>query len=253
MDTDINAPIVIEVPDERLAEVEKAKMTGEALVSVGSKGNQIATRGMVAKAVQDAMDIGNSPQNRMPDYLTELSNGVEDVMELNQKKAKAHSDVSAEIVRKQQEEVAARHLSREESFELAKQNNDLNRRLAAEYSANMAEWERARQEADGLRSKELRLITEEEAFSGFAITELGKRNKAVKADILERPTFEEKDAIVYGAAEFGAKAKHEYEPEPEAEAQIEYSEQKPLKNPQTQGRKAPAKEAEAPKEAPKEG
>lgn len=258
MDRDFNAPVVIEVPDERLAEVEKAKMSGEALVSVGSKGTQVGARHIVAKAAQDAMDIGTSTENRMPDYLTDLESSVENNMELNLKKAQAHAEVSAELVRQQQEAVKARRQEGGDSFEEAKKNNELNRALAEEYSKNMAEWERARMKAEGVFNKELRLISEEEAFSGEPMTELGKRAKNIKAVPVEREVFETKDAIIYGATGFEEQAKTKLEPVKEAEAQVEYSNETPKAEvPSASSKKAASTKAadkdDSKVEAPKEG
>lgn len=203
MDKELTAPIGIEVPDDRLVEVEKAKMSGEPLVSVGTSGVQIGTTADVAKASQDAMDEGTSAEHNAPDYLVELIANEGDINELNLAKAEAHAEVSGEAIKKQKvENEKARKLLAEDGHAVSNRILERQRKEAEAYAEAIAEFVRERQKAEGAFSREVMKITQEEALSGKPLTEIGKRAAEIDAKPREKDVFVEKDSIIHGAKDF---------------------------------------------------
>lgn len=204
--------VLVEHSDERLSAVEEAKRTGQEFQSVGSKGAEIVNREAVVEATQEwSKDIYGKSDSTLPDYLLELKEGVEDEVQLNQRKAAEHNEVSDEIVAAQQEAAVsdAEKLRKDPKY-FSKRIQELNRQLATNHTeASTAYVENVLQDADGV-SREIVKIRAESVGDPNPATSLGKIAKDKVTDISEsaaREQLQQKDKIIYGEDSFKAQAK----------------------------------------------
>jgi len=229
----IGAPVHVETSDERLAAVEEAKRTGDELVSVGSKGGQIVDRGTLVEETRKVSNEGASETSSLPLYLEELVDNLEDEAELNIRKAKAHSDYSAELARKQQEAaVEAEAKLREDPLYFVKQITERNQKLAQQYNEKMGQYIKEVEGRNSNFNEEIRRITQEEAFSGEPVTEMGKRAQDFKIDEnFAKDALQTKDRIIYGAEDYlGGVADEQPVPQVDESRKQEQPEETPEKH-----------------------
>lgn len=204
--------VLVEHSDERLAAVEEAKRTGQEFQSVGTKGAAIVDRATLRGVVDEVSNANSSQQaETLPDYLIDLKQGVDDEQELNKQKAAEHDEVSAEIVRAQEETAVsdAEKLRKDPKY-FVKRIIANNQRLASDYEATSSDFARAQQDADEQAVVERVRIRVESIHDPNPATSLGKRAVEQVPDISESAASEAlrtKDRIIYGEESFKAQAK----------------------------------------------
>lgn len=146
--------VLVEQSDDRLAEVEIAKRTGNAFVSVGTAGSEIVPQ-EVAEHIAYEKSLQNTtigPKGtpiaaHREEWLNAIDEDESYIEVTNEEKAQAHSDYSAELVRRQQEqEEADRARLKNDPDAIAKEIQERQARLTEDYDKAMNEWNEARRE-----------------------------------------------------------------------------------------------------------
>lgn len=197
-------PVMVETSDERLAAVEESKRTGDEFVSVGARGQQPVDRGILIEETRKVSNAGASQTSTLPKYLEELVDSVEDGAELNRQKAEQHSRYSAELARKQREARAEAQAKRErDPLYFAKLVQERNQKQVEEYNEKMSQYIKDVEGRDRNFNEEVQKISQEEAYSGDPVTEMGKRAKDFRIDeSFANESLQSKDRIIYGAEDF---------------------------------------------------
>lgn len=203
-------PVLVEHSDDRLAEVEKAKRTGEAFQSVGAKGYDIVDREVLRAEVERVSNANSSDEREpLPDYLVELKDSVEDEQALNIQKAADHSEYSAEVARRQiEEEDKIRTVLRQDPYAVANAIIENNRKIAEQYAKEAAAYAEARADFEDGVVQETRPVRLANLNDEDPVTALGQRSKVT--DISEKSAQDElinKDRVIYGEDSFIQQAK----------------------------------------------
>lgn len=196
-------PVLAEQSDERLAAVEEAKRTGQPFQSVGAKGAEFVNRDVLREATEK---VSNQTP---PDYAAQMRANVDDEAALNRQKAQEHSEMSAEIVRTQQEmEVAAYDNLRRDPLYYSKQIMKRNTELANEYTREQARFAKQVERDNNGIEQEVRKVRAEQATDPAPSTVLGKL--ATKRPHVDEQAaadaFRTKDEIIYGEQSYKAQA-----------------------------------------------
>lgn len=203
-------PVGVEHSDERLAAVEEAKRTGGEFQSVGAKGHDIVDRETLREEVEKVSNEGSTDKNQpLPDYLVQLQEGVDNTIELNQRKANEHNEYSREIAKAQQEaEVADREKLRKDPDYFARRIAENNRRLADAHNSKAAEYARQSAETNEGKMEEVRALRPESVTDPDPITALGKKSKVTDiSESFASGELKEKDRIIYGEDSYKKQAK----------------------------------------------
>jgi hypothetical protein len=204
-------PVNVEHSDERLAAVEEAKRTGNEFRSVGSKGNDLVAREKVVVATQEWSNEDASETSPLPVYLEELDDSVDQAQhrELNVRKAKEHSDYSADLVAKQQDaDEEARENLRKDPLYYVKLIQERNLKSAEEFQKNSEKYAKQVVKRADAVDQERRSITAEEASSDHPLTVMGQKAEVTDiSESLSKDGLEAKDRIIYGEESFKAEAK----------------------------------------------
>lgn len=105
--------VAVENSDDRLAEVEKAKRTGQPFVSVAANKTEVVPYDVAAQIAEDKAQentyvgrFGATYAGQLEDWHTLIREDPSAIDATNEEKARAHAEYSAEFVRKAMEEEA---------------------------------------------------------------------------------------------------------------------------------------------------
>jgi hypothetical protein len=202
--------VQVEHSDERLAAVEEAKRTGQEFQSIGAKGTDFVDRDVLRAEIERVSNEGSTDPNvALPDYLAELKANAPSEEELNELKAREHSEYSEEIVRAQQEAaVSDAEKLRKDPYYFTRRIAENNQKLADDYSKVAAEYARDQLIKNEGVQEEVRALRVESVGDPNPITMLGQKSKIT--DISEgaaTAALELKDRIIYGEESYAANAK----------------------------------------------